>query len=71
MSKPIKLICGQTNFDEKIVKKMWVKKSFWSKTALGLKIFWVKKVFGQKKFSQKYFWVKIFFWSNLVLKKFG
>ena len=26
VSKPIKLICGQTNFDEEIVKKIWVKK---------------------------------------------
>ena len=33
VSKPIKLICGQTSFDEKIVKKVLVKK------ALGLKNF--------------------------------
>ena len=31
VSKPIKLICVQTNFDEKIVKKILVKKSCWSK----------------------------------------
>ena len=34
-------------------KKNWVQKSFWSKKALGLKNFQVKKNFGKKNFGQK------------------
>ena len=41
VSKPIKLICGQTNFDEKLSKKIWVKKVFGQKKALGWKNIWV------------------------------
>ena len=85
MSKPIKLICGQTNFDKKNSQKVWVKRSFWSKTALSLKDFGVKKNFGQKKmlvkknfwveifFGQKYFWFKKSFGKKLIFipKNFG
>ena len=61
MSKPIKLICGQTNFDEKLSKKIWVKKVFgqkklWVEKIFGFKKnFGSKKILGQKKFGQKYF----------------
>ena len=47
VSKPIKLICGQTNFDEKIVKTIWVKKVFDKKKFWVKKKIWVKNFWGQ------------------------
>ena len=67
MSKPIKLNCGQTNFDEKIVKTIWVKKKFLIIKSFGLKKILGQKFFGSNKnFGQQNIWVKIFF----VQKKF-
>ena len=60
VSNPIKLISGQTNFEEKFVQKIWVKKVFgqkklWVEKIFGFKKIWVKKNFWPKKFGQTYF----------------
>ena len=67
MSKPIKLNCGQTNFDEKIVKTIWVKKKFWvEKKIFGQNFFWgAIKILVDKLFGSKYFLIK-----KLFVKKF-
>ena len=52
VSKPIKLICGQTNFDEKIVKKLGQKKNFVNKS-IDIKKFGTKNFLGPKNFFSK------------------
>ena len=53
MSKPIKLICGPSNLDEKIVKKFGSKKLFGQKKFSGQKNFWVKNIFYEANLENK------------------